>query len=429
MEMLDSRGNPTVMCEVWTDKAYGKAIVPSGASTGEYEAVELRDGDKTRYMGKGVLKAVANVNNVIAPKLVNTFDVTEQKAIDNTMIALDGTENKGKLGANAILAVSLAVAHAAANELNTPLYEYIGNLYKQIGGKTTASLLPMPMMNVINGGAHTNWESTDVQEFMIMPISAKTAAEAVRMGSEVFHNLKSILKTKCYSTSVGDEGGFAPKLKTNKEALELLMQTFVKAGYKPGKDFVICLDAAASEFYDNAHKNSTAESKYRIEGKRLTTTQIIDIYAGWVKDFPIASLEDMLDQNDWPGYVELTKRLGKTTQIMGDDFFVTNTKRLAEGIERKACNSILIKVNQIGSLSETLECIKMAHEAKFTTIISHRSGETEDTTIVDLAVAVNAGQLKTGSMSRSERVAKYNRLMYIEAELGKKTTFKNPFKN
>jgi len=426
MEVLDSRGNPTVMAEVYTEKGYGKAIVPSGASTGEYEAVELRDGDKGRYLGKGVLKAVDNVNKIIAPKLIGAFDVTDQAGIDEFMLKLDGTENKAKLGANAILAVSLACAICAADELGVKLYSYICKLYSQDAnckaeGCTKASLLPLPMMNIINGGAHGD-NNLDCQEFMIVPISAKTVAEAVRMGAEVFHNLKKVLKDMGCNTNVGDEGGFAPNLGSNKEGLQVVMTAIEKAGYKPGKDIAFALDVAASEFF------SRETGKYTFDGKELTSTQMIDIYENWVKEFPIVSIEDGLDQNDWDGYVEFTKRLGKKIQLMGDDFFVTNPKRLAEGIAKGACNSILVKVNQIGSLTETLECIRTAHKAKYTTIISHRSGETEDTTIADIAVATGAGQIKTGSLSRTDRVCKYNRLMYIERELGKLARFENPFK-
>ena len=419
MEVLDSRGNPTVMCEVWTTSGYGKAIVPSGASTGEHEAVELRDGDKKRYQGKGVQKAVANVNDVIAPKLKGKVEVSEQEKIDSLMIKLDGTDNKAVLGANAILAVSIACARCAADEKKLPIYEYIRGINKGKGAKYD---LPMPMFNVINGGAHGD-NNLDFQEFMIMPVSAKTCTEAVRMGSEIFHTLKKVLKDKGLSTNVGDEGGFSPNLKSNKEALTLLMQAIEKAGFVPGKDVVFCLDIAASEFYDEK------SGKYILAGekKKYSTAEMISYYEKLVKEFPVVSIEDGLDQNDWAGYVELTKRLGKSTQIMGDDFFCTNVSRLKKGIDMGACNSILIKLNQIGSLTETLNCINMAHKAGYTTVISHRSGETEDTTIADVATAVNAGQIKTGSISRTDRVAKYNRLMYIEDELGKKAAFKSPF--
>jgi enolase len=419
MEVLDSRGNPTVMCEIWSETGYGKAIVPSGASTGEYEAVELRDGDKSRYLGKGVIKAVSNINNVIGPKMKNKFDVTDQEKIDNFMIKLDGTDNKGLLGANAILAVSLAAAHCAACEKKIPLYKYVAELYK--GG--AANLLPLPMMNLINGGAHGDG-GLDFQEFMVMPISAKTVAEAVRMGAEIFHNLKKVLKGRKQSTLVGDEGGFSPSVKSNREGLELLTEAVKAAGYNAGKDVGFCLDVAASEFYDREKGLYILKA----ENKALTPTQMVDYYVELVNNFPIVSIEDGLDQNDWDGYVEFTNRLGWKTQLVGDDFFVTNPKRLKQGIEKGACNSILVKVNQIGSLTETLECIKMAHAAGYTTVISHRSGETEDTTIADIAVAVGAGQIKTGSLSRTDRICKYNRLMYIENELGKAAKFQNPFK-
>ena len=421
MEVLDSRGNPTVMCEVWTDGGYGRAIVPSGASTGEYEAIELRDNDKGRYLGKGVIKAVSSINNVIGPKLKNKFDVADQEKIDRFMLKMDGTDNKALLGANAILAVSLAAAHCAASEKKVPLYQHICETHK--GGccdkkGCCQKLLPLPMMNIINGGAHGD-NNLDCQEFMIMPIGAKTCTESVRMGAEVFHNLKKILKDKGLPTNVGDEGGFAPSLGSNREGLELCMTAIKKAGYVPGKDIGICLDVAASEFF--------ADGKYSFDGKKLSTKEMIDLYESWVNEFPIVSIEDGLDQNDWDGYAEMTKRLGKRIQIVGDDFFCTNPVRLKKGIDQGCCNSILVKLNQIGSLTETLECIKMAHDAGYTTVISHRSGETEDVTIADLAVAVSAGQIKTGSMSRTDRTAKYNRLMYIESELNGKATFKNPF--
>jgi enolase len=424
-EVLDSRGNPTIEVEVTTETGYGRAIVPSGASTGEYEAVELRDEDKSRYMGKGVLKAVSNVNNVIGPKLKGKFDVSDQRKIDEAMIKMDDTDNKGRLGANAILAVSLACAHCAADEKKTPLYLYLTELYNGLNPKHNKKgeyLLPLPMMNIINGGAHAD-NNLDCQEFMIMPIGAPTCAEAIRMGAEVFHNLKKVLKGKGLNTNVGDEGGFAPSLDSNRAGLDCVMTAIKQAGYTAGKDFGIALDVAASEFYDRA------TGKYSFDGKKLTNIEMIDIYEKWVKEFPIVSIEDGLDQNDWDGYVEFTKRLGGKIQLVGDDFFVTNPKRLKQGIEKGACNSILVKVNQIGSLSETLDCIKMAHEAGYTTVISHRSGETEDTTIADIAVAVGAGQIKTGSLSRTDRICKYNRLMYIEGHLPARTkaVFKNPF--
>jgi enolase len=440
MEVLDSRGNPTVMCEVVTEAGYGRAIVPSGASTGEYEAIELRDGDKGRFLGKGTLKAVSNVNNVIGPKLKNKFDVADQEKIDNYMLKLDSTPNKALLGANAILAVSLACAHCAANEKKIPLYKYISEMYHDMGGlqgkienkptKTSVQLtkhsdiyrLPMPMMNLINGGAHGDG-GLDIQEFMVMPLSAKSCTEAVRMGAEIFHNLKKVIKAKGQGTLVGDEGGFSPSVKSNREGLELLMQAVKDAGYTPGKDVGFCLDVAASEFYNS----KTGKYDLRAENKSLTAVEMIDYYEDIVEKFPIVSIEDGLDQNDWEGYTEFTTRLGKKIQIVGDDFFVTNPTRLKKGIEKGACNSVLVKVNQIGSLTETLQCIKMAHEAGYSAVISHRSGETEDTTIADLAVAVGAGQIKTGSVSRTDRICKYNRLMYIENELGKKSCFKSPF--
>ena len=411
MEVLDSRGNPTVEVEVFTKSgAYGRAIVPSGASTGEHEAVELRDGDKSRYMGKGVLKAVANVNEIIAPKLIGAFDCLDQEKIDDFMIKLDGTPNKSKLGANAILGVSLAVAYAAADFKKVPLFEYIGN--------NSNYILPTPMMNIINGGAHAD-NSVDFQEFMIMPVGAKTFAEALRMGAEIFHNLKSVLKGLGYSTSVGDEGGFAPNLSSNRQALELIMQAIKKAGYKPKSDVMLALDVASSEFYN------TQTGLYELTGenKKLTSTQLIAFYEELCKEFPIFSIEDGLDQNDWDGYRLLTKKLGKKIQLVGDDFFVTNPTRLKRGIDNKACNSILIKLNQIGTLTETLQTIKLAKSAKYTNVISHRSGETEDVTIADVAVATNAGQIKTGSLSRTDRIAKYNRLLKIEKLLGKRAKY------
>jgi len=422
-EVLDSRGNPTVRVDLWSDKGdYGWAIVPSGASTGEFEALELRDGDKKRYLGKGVQKAVDNINKKIAPALIGKFNVTEQTKIDEAMIALDGTENKSKLGANAILGVSMAVSYAGAQAKGMPYYKYLGELYcpdPAKCGKTckgSARQLPLPMMNIINGGSHAD-NNLDIQEFMIMPVSAKNVTEAVRMGAEVFHNLKSVLKSQGLNTAVGDEGGFAPNLKSNREGLEVIMTAIEKAGYKPGKDICLALDVAASEFWK--------DGKYFLEGENrsLTVNEMIDYYEGLVNDFPIISIEDGLDQSDWTGYKLFTERLGGKIQIVGDDFFVTNPKRLAEGIKQGSCNSILIKLNQIGSLTETLDCIKMAHDADYTTVISHRSGESEDTTIADLAVAVNAGQIKTGSLSRADRTAKYNRLIMIEKELGKESAF------
>ncbi|MDR3344907.1 MAG: phosphopyruvate hydratase [Oscillospiraceae bacterium] len=406
LEVLDSRGNPTVEVEVRTESgAYGRAMVPSGASTGEHEAIELRDGDKSRYGGKGVLKAVANVNDVIAPALIGQYSVTDQLGIDRAMIALDGTANKAKLGANAILGVSLAVAHAAADYHDLPLYQYLGGF--------NAKQLPTPMMNILNGGSHAD-NSVDFQEFMIMPVGAATFAEAIRTGAEIFHALKAVLSAKGENTAVGDEGGFAPNLKSNREALEVIVEAIAKAGYKPGDDVKIAMDVASSEFYD-------AETKKYIlkgEGRELTADELIALYESFINDFPIISIEDGLDQNDWEGYKKLTDRLGKRVQLVGDDFFVTNTTRLAKGIELGLCNSILIKVNQIGSLTETFEAIEMAKRAGYTAVISHRSGETEDATIADIAVATNAGQIKTGSMSRTDRIAKYNRLLKIESQLG-----------
>ncbi|GGE81425.1 phosphopyruvate hydratase [Priestia taiwanensis] len=403
-EVLDSRGNPTVEVEVYTDSgAFGRALVPSGASTGEYEAVELRDGDKSRYLGKGVLKAVENVNETIAKAIIG-FEVTDQVGIDRTMIELDGTENKGNLGANAILGVSMAVAHAAADFTGLPLYRYLGGF--------NAKQLPTPMMNIINGGSHAD-NNVDFQEFMILPVGAPTFKEAVRMGAEVFHALKSVLSAKGLNTAVGDEGGFAPNLGSNKEALEVIIEAIEKAGYKAGDDIMLGMDVASSEFY------SKETGKYELagEGKSLTSAEMVDFYEQLCNEFPIISIEDGLDENDWDGHKLLTERLGTKVQLVGDDLFVTNTKKLAEGIEKGISNSILIKVNQIGTLTETFEAIEMAKRAGYTAVISHRSGETEDATIADIAVATNAGQIKTGSMSRTDRVAKYNQLLRIEDEL------------
>ncbi len=400
-EVLDSRGNPTVEAEVvLEDGAVGSAIVPSGASTGVHEAVELRDGDKSRYLGKGVQQAVENIETTIADAL-SGFPATEQAAIDNLLITLDGTENKGKLGANAILAVSLAVARAAANSLGIPLYKYIGG--------ANAHLLPTPMMNILNGGSHAD-NTVDIQEFMIMPVGAPTFKEALRMSAEVFHNLKKVLKDKGMSTSVGDEGGFAPNLSTNEEAIAAIIQAIKEAGYTPDKDFKIALDVAASEFYDEK------ENIYKLtgEGVSRTASEMIDYYEMLCDKYPIISIEDGLAEDDWDGWKKLTERLGKKIQLVGDDLFVTNTQRLAQGIEKGIANSILIKVNQIGTLTETIEAVEMAKKAGYTAVISHRSGETEDTTIADLAVALNAGQIKTGSISRTDRIAKYNQLLRIE---------------
>ncbi|TPR24253.1 phosphopyruvate hydratase [Apilactobacillus micheneri] len=410
-EVLDSRGNPTVEVELYTEAgAMGRGIVPSGASTGEHEAVELRDGDKNRYMGKGVTKAVNNVNNIIAKEIVG-YDVTDQLAIDQAMIKLDGTPTKGKLGANAILGVSLAAARAAADELGVPLYNYLGGF--------NAHVLPTPMMNVINGGEHAN-NKVDFQEFMIMPVGAETVKEAIRMGSETFHNLKAILNEKGYSTAVGDEGGFAPDLKNNEEPFEILVEAIQRAGYKPGKDVSIAFDCAASEFYDADTK------KYNLvgDGKSYSADEFVTLLEQLVDKYPIISIEDPLDENEWEDWQMATKRLGKKVQIVGDDLFVTNTNYLRKGIKMGVSNSILIKLNQIGTLTETVNAVQMAKEAGYTAIISHRSGETEDTTISDLVVAMNAGQIKTGSMSRGERIAKYNQLMRIEDQLGSVAQYK-----
>ena len=404
-EVLDSRGNPTVEVEVYTeDGGFGRGIVPSGASTGEHEAVELRDGDKNRYEGKGVEKAVANVNGPIAKEIVG-FEVTDQIAIDKAMIKLDGTPNKGKLGANAILGVSLAVARAAADELQIPLYNYIGG--------SNAHVLPTPMMNVINGGAHSD-NKVDFQEFMIMPVGAPSVKEAIRMGSETFHALKSLLAADGKATSVGDEGGFAPDFANNEEPLQYLIKAIEKAGYKPGKDVAIAVDVAASELWNDDDK------KYKLRwstGEEFTTEEFVKYLEGLVNKYPIISIEDPIDENNWEDWASITKELGKKVQLVGDDFFVTNTEYLAKGIKMGAANAILIKVNQIGTLTETMESIEMAKEAGYTAIVSHRSGETEDTTIADLVVATNAGQIKTGSMSRTDRIAKYNQLMRIEDQL------------
>ena len=409
-EILDSRGNPTVEAEViLEDGSIGRAAVPSGASTGEHEAVELRDGDKKRYLGKGVLKAVENVNDKIGPDIVG-MDALDQILIDRTMIELDGTGNKGNLGANAILGVSLAAAKAAAASLCIPLYRHIGGV--------NANTLPVPMMNIINGGAHAD-NSLDLQEFMIMPIGAEDFRNAIRMGVEVFHHLKSILKKKGLNTAVGDEGGFAPMLKTNEEAIELIMEAITAARYKAGKDILLALDPAASEFYDSSKKVYNLKG----EGKTLSSEKMIDYYERLVKAYPIISIEDGLSENDWKGWKGLTERLGKNVQLVGDDIFVTNKKILAKGIEAGIGNAILIKVNQIGTLTETLEAIEMAKKAGYTAIISHRSGETEDAIIADIAVAANAGQIKTGSASRTDRIAKYNQLLRIEEQLGETAQF------
>ena len=408
-EILDSRGNPTVEVDVILDDGVlGRAAVPSGASTGEHEAVELRDGDKSRYMGKGVLKAVKNVNTEIASK-IKGMDASNQEKLDKTLIDLDGTENKGRLGANAILGVSMASAKAAANSKKLPLYEYLG-------GKD-AHILPIPMMNILNGGEHAD-NNVDLQEFMIMPIGAKSFSEALRMGSEVFHSLKKTLKAKGLSTSVGDEGGFAPNLKSNEEAVDEILIAIDKAGYKAGKDIFIALDPASSTFYKDGVYTLLAEDK-----KKNSSKEMVDFYSKWVGKYPIVSIEDGLAEDDWMGWEEMTKELGKKIQIVGDDLFVTNTKRLKEGIEKHVANSILIKVNQIGTLTETIEAINMAKKAKYTAVVSHRSGETEDTTIAHLVVAMGTGQIKTGSVCRTDRICKYNELLRIEEELGKRAVY------
>ena len=403
-EVLDSRGNPTVEVEVYTESgAFGRAIVPSGASTGEHEAVELRDGDKSRYLGKGVSKAVENVNDVIAPELIG-FDVTAQILIDKTMIELDGTANKGKLGANAILGVSMACAKAAADFYGIPLYQYFGGF--------NAHQLPTPMMNILNGGAHADW-CIDIQEIMIMPVGADSFKEAIRMGAEVFHNLKVVLKGMGLNTAVGDEGGYAPKLPSNEAAFQAVIQAIEKAGYVPGKDIMLAMDVASSEFYNE----ETNKYDLKSEGKSLTAEEMVAYYTELCNKYPIISIEDGLDENDWEGWKHLTDALGHKVQLVGDDLFVTNPARLADGISKGVANAILIKVNQIGTLTETFEAIEMAKRAGYTAVVSHRSGETEDTTIADIAVALNAGQIKTGSASRTDRIAKYNQLLRIEDEL------------
>jgi enolase len=408
-EILDSRGNPTIEVEVQLESgAYGVAAVPSGASTGEHEAVELRDGDKSRYLGKGVLKAVKNVNDIIAPELVD-MDALDQRAIDHRMIALDGTKNKGKLGANAILGVSMAVAKAAADLLQLPLYRYIGGV--------NACTLPVPMMNILNGGSHAD-NNVDFQEFMVMPAGASCFSEALRMGVEVFHSLKGVLKGKGYNTAVGDEGGFAPNLKSNEEALEVILAAIEKAGLKAGKDVWIALDPAASEFFSNGKYTFKKSDK-----SEKTPHQMADYWLEWAKKYPIISIEDGMAEDDWEGWVYMTAKNNGQIQLVGDDLFVTNVERLKQGIEKKATNSILIKLNQIGTLTETIDTIEMAKTAGFTTVVSHRSGETEDTTLADLAVALNTGQIKTGSASRTDRICKYNRLLKIEQELGEYARF------
>ena len=401
-EVLDSRGNPTVEVEVILESgAYGRALVPSGASTGEYEAVELRDGNRNRYLGKGVLRAVDNVNDTIAPKLIG-LDALDQLGIDQTLIELDGTQNKGKLGANAILGVSMATARAAADFLGIPLYMYLGGF--------NAKQLPVPMMNILNGGKHAD-NNVDIQEFMIMPVGSETFSEALRCGTEIFQHLKTVLKEKGYHTAVGDEGGFAPNLSSNEEALQTIIAAIERAGYKPGDDVKLAMDVASSELYK--------DGKYHLAGEGLvkTSEEMIDYYEQLIAKYPIVSIEDGLDENDWDGWKKLTARLGGKVQLVGDDLFVTNTKKLSEGIEKGIGNSILVKVNQIGTLTETFDAIEMAKRAGYTAVVSHRSGETEDSTIADIAVATNAGQIKTGAPSRTDRVAKYNQLLRIEDEL------------
>ncbi|HEY9151336.1 MAG TPA: phosphopyruvate hydratase [Anaerolineales bacterium] len=408
IEILDSRGNPTVEVEVMlADGAWGRAAVPSGASTGVHEALELRDGDKKRFGGKGVTKAVANVNGEIAEDLFG-WDAADQKAVDAELIKLDGTPNKSKLGANAILGVSLAVAKASANSFGLPLYRYLGGVY--------AHVIPVPMMNILNGGTHTNWQSTDMQEFMVMPLGAPTFAEGLRWGAEIYHALKSVLKDKGYVTLVGDEGGYAPALKANNEAIEVILAAIEKAGFQAGrgKDVAIALDPAASELYEE----DTKTYNLRKEGKKLTGEQMVEFWAKWIKDYPIVSLEDGLAQDDWASWILMNKKMGDQIQIVGDDLLVTNPERVRRGIEDKTCNALLVKLNQIGSVTETIEAVELCHRAGWRTVVSHRSGETEDATIADLAVALNTGQIKTGAPARSDRVAKYNQLLRIESELG-----------
>jgi enolase len=414
-QIIDSRGNPTVEADVILEGgSLGRAAVPSGASTGEHEALELRDGDKSRYMGKGVLKAVANINKDI-DAAVRGMDAVGQRELDRHMIAVDGTPNKGKLGANAILAVSMAAARAAAVAQKLPLYRYLAK-YSSV---SSANILPVPMMNILNGGAHAD-NSVDPQEFMAMPVGAKTFNEALRMGVEVFHNLKAVLHKRGYSTAVGDEGGFAPNLKSNEEALEVVLEAIVKAGYQPGEQIAIALDPAASEFYDKA------SGKYifkKSDKSARTSEQMADFWAGWVRQYPIVSIEDGMAEDDWAGWKLMTERLGAQIQLVGDDLFVTNTERLSRGIKEKVANAILIKLNQIGTVTETVEAIEMARKAGYASIVSHRSGETEDTFIADLVVAMGTGQIKTGSASRTDRIAKYNQLLRIEEEMGATAKF------
>jgi enolase len=414
-QVLDSRGNPTIEVDVVTESgAYGRAAVPSGASTGTHEAVELRDGDKKKYMGKGVLKAVENVNTKIASELVG-FSVYEQNLLDKIMIELDGTANKGKLGANAILGTSLAIAKAGAMEAGIPLYRYIGGV--------SANTLPVPMMNILNGGSHAD-NSIDFQEFMVMPVGADTFSEALQMGAEIFHTLKKVLHDKGLSTNVGDEGGFAPNIKSNEEAIEIVLKAIEKAGYKPGADVFIALDPAASEFYDSKTKLYHFKKS---NGKKLKPLEMAEYWTNWAKKYPIISLEDGMAEDDWAGWTALTQKIGDKVQLVGDDLFVTNVKRLQKGIDDGVANAILIKVNQIGSLTETIDAVNLAKRNSYKSVMSHRSGETEDSTIADLAVALNTGQIKTGSASRSDRMAKYNQLIRIEEELGETAYF--PGKN
>lgn len=405
-QILDSRGNPTVEVEVTTDSGIiGRAAVPSGASTGKYEAVELRDGDKSRYMGKGVTKAVGNVNTLISDVVLGS-EVFNQAGLDQAMIQADGTANKSKFGANAILGASLAIAHAAANELGMPLYRYVGGV--------NATTLPVPMMNILNGGSHAD-NSIDFQEFMVMPIGAESFSEGLRMGVEIFHNLKTVLHDAGHSTNVGDEGGFAPNLKSNEEAISTVLQAIEKAGYKPGEEVMIAMDAAASEFYNAEEK---VYHFHQSTGDKLTSSEMVDYWADWSKKYPIISIEDGFDEDDWSAWSSLNSKIGDRVQLVGDDLFVTNTERLKRGIEEGSANSILIKVNQIGSLTETINAVELAKNNAMTSVMSHRSGETEDTTIADLAVALSTGQIKTGSASRSDRIAKYNQLLRIEEQLG-----------
>lgn len=413
LEILDSRGNPTIEVEVVLgDGSWGRAAVPSGASTGVHEALELRDGDKGRYLGKGTLKAVENVNDKIADELFG-WDATEQKAIDGALLALDGTPNKSNLGANAILGVSLAIAKAAANSLGLPLYRYLGGVY--------AHVLPVPMMNILNGGAHTAWQSTDMQEFMVMPLGASSFAEGLRWGAEIYHTLKSVLKSKGYATLVGDEGGYAPALKSNAEAIEVILAAIEQAGFKAGRgaDVAIALDPAASELFDE----KTGKYNLRKEGKMLTGAEMVEFWAKWVNDYPIVSIEDGLAQDDWESWKLSVETFGDKCQIVGDDLLVTNPERVRRAIKENAANALLVKVNQIGSLTETIEAVEACHRNGWRAVTSHRSGETEDATIADLAVALNTGQIKTGAPARSDRVAKYNQLLRIEAELGETASY------